>query len=269
MKKGLRKGMVLVFAGIIGLAFLTPGFSQTMTAEQISAKIKECWGNAKDFQADMALNMEMMGTTMKMEGTVWQKEKLFRMEMTMPAGSMGAPTTEPMKMLMVFDGKTMWQLMPMMNMVTKIDFASLEGKIKEGMMGSMSKPLYSLPEVSYQISEKEKDGKGYYFLETTDIANFVQKSSMSGAGVNLPANMPFQGIGIWVNKTSSFPELTEFYSQEGKTVMSVEMKNVKTNQNLSPELFTFKVPEGVQVMDMTEMMKKMAGKIAPAPQPEK
>ena len=260
MRKGLRKVAVLVLAGIIGLAFLTPGFSQTMTAEQISAKFKECWGNAKDFQADMNIGMEMMGTTMKMEGTVWQKDKLFRMEMTMPAGSMGTTTTEPMKMLMVFDGKTMWQLMPMMNMVTKIDFASLEGKIKE-QMESMSN-LYSLPDVSYQISEKKKDGNSYYFLETSDVSKFAQKGI--GGGMGSAGQMPFQKVGVWVNKTSSFPELTEFYSQEGKTVMSVEMKNVKTNQGLSPELFTFKVPEGAQVMDMTEMVKTMSQKAAPS-----
>ena len=261
MRKGLRKVAVLVLAGIIGLAFLTPGFSQTMTAEQISAKIKECWSNAKDFQADMNIGMEMMGTTMKMEGTVWQKDKLFRMEMTMPAGSMGTTTTEPMKMLMVFDGKTMWQLMPMMNMVTKIDFASLEGKIKE-QMESMSN-LYSLPDVSYQISEKKKDGNSYYFLETSDVSKFAQKGI--GGGMGSAGQMPFQKVGVWVNKTSSFPELTEFYSQEGKTVMSIEMKNVKTNQGISPELFTFKVPEGAQVMDMTEMMKTTMEKAAPSP----
>lgn len=254
MRKGLRKAAVLVLAGIVGLAFLTPGFSQTMTAEQISAKIKECWGNAKDFQADMNIDMEMMGTTMKMEGTVWQKDKLFRMEMTMPAGSMGAETTEPMKMLMVFDGKTMWQLMPMMNMVTKID-------------STASEPLYSLPDVSYQISEKKKDGNSYYFLETSDVSKFTQKGI--GGGMGSAGQMPFQKVGVWVNKTSSFPELTEFYSQEGKTVMSMEMKNVKTNQGISPELFTFKVPEGAQVMDMTEMMKTMAEKMAPSTQEKK
>ncbi|GAF73674.1 unnamed protein product, partial [marine sediment metagenome] len=38
---------------------------------------------------------------------------------------------------------------------------------------------------------------------------------------------------------------------EGKAIMTMNVKDVKLNPEISPDRFVFKAPEGVEVMDMT------------------
>lgn len=257
-----------MLAGLFCCLLAGKVFSQEMTAEQLTADISQKWSNVQDLQGDMTVGMQMFGKMMEIKGAIWQKEKLFRAEMTLPPELM-PPTdkpTEPLKVLMVFDGKIMWQMWPMMNMATKIDFSALEGKIKNA---PFSKSFHSLPAVSYQLSEKKRNGNDYYFLETKNSKEFIQNSPVAGLGVNLPTNMSFQSVGVWVNKGTLFPDLIEFYIQKNTPGMYVEFKNVKIDQGLAQELFTFKVPEGVQVMDMTASMKAIAGKTTqPAAEPD-
>jgi outer membrane lipoprotein-sorting protein len=260
--KRFRKGAVLILTGFFCLAFFRPVFSQEttqpMTAEQVMAGVSQKWGNIKDFQGDMTIGMQMFGKMMKMEGTVWAKDKLFRTEMTLPPEMMPSSNkpAAPIKLLMVFDGKTMWQMLPMMNMVTKIEYSALEGKIKNMPSGFH----YSLPAVSYKLSEKKRNETEYYLLETNETNKFIQNSPVSAMGANLPTTN-IKSISVWVNKATLFPDLMEFYFQDNTAPgMYLEFKNVKTDQGLAPELFTFQVPEGMQVMDMTASIKAMAGK---------
>jgi len=262
----------LFLTGLLCLALFRPVFSQevvtdqVVTAEQLIADISQKWSSIQDFQSDMTVGVQMFGKMMKIKSAIWQKGNLFRAEMTMPPELM-PPTdkpVEPSKVLIFFDGKTMWQSMPMMNLVTKTDFSALEGTIKNA---PFSKSFHSLPAVSYQLSEKKRNGGDYYFLETKDSKEFIQNSPVAGMGVNLPTNMSFQSIGVWVNKGTLFPDLIEFYVQNNTPGMYVEFKNVKIDQGLASELFTFHVPEGVSVMDMTASIKARVGKMTPKSTP--
>ncbi|MFA5393426.1 MAG: hypothetical protein WC081_04895 [Candidatus Ratteibacteria bacterium] len=264
---------VLFLTGFLCLAFFRPAFSQevvagqVMTAEQLTADIGQKWSKIQDFQADLTVGMQVFGKMTKMKGTIWQKDNLFRGEMTLPPELMPqtGKSAEPLKVLVVFDGKVMWQTLPMMSIVTKTDFSALEGTIKSL---PFSEALYSLPAVSYRLSEKKRNGEDYYFLETKDSKEFIQNSPMAALGVNLPANMSFQSIGLWVNKNTLFPDLIEFYVQKNTPGMSLEFKNIKIDQVLSPALFVFQVPDGAQVMDMTASIKAIAKKTAAKQQPK-
>ena len=270
-----RRTKVLFLTILMCLALFRPVFSQeavvpvpAMTVEQLTADISQKWSGIQDLQGDMTVGMQMFGKMMEIKGAIWQKDKLFRAEMTMPPELI--PQTdkaaEPLKVLMVFDGKTMWQSLPMMNMVTKIDISALGGTIKNA---PFSRSFHSLPDVSYQLSEKKRKGQNYHFLETKEADKFVQNSPVSGMGVNLPTNMSFQSIGVWVNKETLFPDLIEFYTQKNTPGMFVEFKNIKTDQGLASELFTFRAPKGAQVMDLTASMKAVAEKMAqPAAEPD-
>ena len=259
---------ILFLMGLLCLALFRPVFSQeeapvlAMTVEQLTADINQKWSNIQDFQSDLAVSVQVSDKTTKIEGTIWQKERVFRAEMTMspeivetvagfkPAGSV--------KALMIFDGKTMWLSLPtMMNMVMKADISFLEGKTNNA---PFSKFLYSLPALSYMLSEENRNGNNYYFLETGNIKDFFQKSAVSFMGMFLPTKPPLRNIGVWVNKKTLFPDRIEFYAEKNAPVMYAEFTNVKTDQGLSPKLFVFKVPEGATPMDMTETMKAMAGK---------
>ena len=260
---------VLFLTGLLCLALFRPVFSQeeavpipAMTVEQLTADINQKWSNIRDFQSDLAVSVQVPGKTTKIEGTVWQKERVFRVEMTMPPEIVetvaGFKPAGSVKALMIFDGKTMWLSLPTtMNMVIKADISALEGKTNNA---PFSKPLYSLPALSYMLNEENRNGNDYYLLETGNIKDFFQKSAVSFMGMFLPIKPPLQNIGVWVNKTTLFPELVEFYAQKNAPVMYVEFKNVKTDQGPSPNLFVFKIPKGVTPMDMTETLKAMTGK---------
>ena len=262
------KVKALFLTGLLCLALFRPVFSQemvagqAMTAEQLTADISQKWNNIQDFQSDLTIGMRVSGKMTKIEGTVWQKERVFRAKMMVPPeiveAAAGFKPAGLVEMLAVFDGKTMWLSLPtMMNMVMKADISAFEGKTNNA---SFSKPLYSLPELSYKLSEKNRNGNDYYFLETSDIKDFFQKSTVSFVGMFLPTKPPLRSIGVWVNKNTLFPDRIEFYAQKNVPVMYLEFKNVKTDQGLSSKLFVFKVPEGVTPMDMTETMKAMVGK---------
>ena len=259
----------LFLTSLLCLVLFRPVFSQeavvsqAMTVEQLTADISQKWSNIQDFQSDLTIGVQVSGKTAKIEGTVWQKERVFRAEMTMPPEIVetiaGFKPAGSVKALMIFDEKTLWFLTPtMMNMVMKADISALEGKTNNA---PFSKPLYSLPALAYMLSEENRNGNDYYFLETGSIKDFFQKSAMSFMGMLLPTKPPFQSIGVWVNTTTLFPDLVEFYTQNNTPGMSLEFKNVKTDQGLSPKLFVFKVPEGVTPMDTTETMKAMVGKM--------
>ncbi|MFH2068118.1 MAG: hypothetical protein ABII89_01470 [Candidatus Omnitrophota bacterium] len=259
----------LFLTGLLCLALSRPVFGQeesvpgqAMPVEQLTADMNRRWGNIQDFQSDLTIGVQVSGKTTKIEGAVWQKERVFRTELTVPPEIITAMTgyrvSGLFKALMVFDGKTAWFSLPSMNMVMKTDISALGGKTNNA---PFSKPLYLLPALSYSISEENRNGDDYYFLETGNIKDFFQKSAVSFMGMFLPTKPPLQSIGAWVNKGTLFPDSVEFYAQKNAAVMYVEFRNVKTDRGLSPELFVFKVPEGMQVMDMTETMKEMAGKM--------
>ncbi len=261
------KVKALFLTGLLCLALFQPAFSQeevvgqTITAEQLTADISQKWSNIQDFQSDLTVGVRVSGKMTKIEGVVWQKDRVFRTEMTVPSEIIeaiaGFKLAGLLEALMIFDGKTMWFSLPTMNMVMKADISALEGKTSNA---PFSKPLYSLPVLSYRLSEKNRNENDYYFLETGEIKDFFQKSAVSFMGMFLPTKPPLRSIGVWVNKSTLFPDLIEFYTQKNAPVMYLEFKNVKTDQELSPELFVFRVPEGVTPMDMTETMKAMAGK---------
>ena len=235
---------------------------QAMTVEQLTADISQKWSNIQDFQADLTVGVQVSGKTKKIEGTVWQKERVFRAEMKMPPeiieNLIGFKPAGLVEVLVVFDGKTMWFSLPtMMNMVMKVDVSALKGKTNNA---PFSKPFYSLPELSYMLSEEDRDGNDYYFLETGNVKDFFQKSAVSFMNMFLPTKPPLRSVGLWINKNTLFPDRVEFYAQKKAPAMYAEFNNIKTDQGLSPRLFVFKVPEGVTPMDMTETLKAMIGK---------
>lgn len=253
MLRTIRKRGLFLLAGLFCLLFAEQGLAESMTAEKLVAAINQKGSGIQDFQADMTASVwKTTSKTIQEEITVWQKGKLLRVEMALPS-EMLPPTDRTVgspKMLTVFDGKTMWQLMPTMNMVTKIDFSALEDTEKEV---PFSKPPYLLPVIPYQMSEESRDGIDCYLLEPNDPNEFIQKSCISTWG-NMKTKSA-ERISIWVNKATLFPELIELYSQGIKPAMSVKFRNIKINQGLSPNLFVFQVPEGAQMMDITAAMK--------------
>ena len=248
-------GGFLLVSLVFGLLRGLPLYAQTKEAKEVLGKVAQRWKEIKDFQADLATGIQMMGSWMTMESKIWSKGDKFRMEMDLPS-----PQGTKNKMNMVFDGKTMWQYIPLQNMVIKIDFTSLmnwakeKGLEKETMMLKPKQPLPLPPDVKYKVSEKEKEGRVYYLLETEEITSGMMDRPELKAMKNSQF-MP-KKIVFWIRKDDFFPFRYEVYSQEDSLGMWMEFRNVQTDIGIEDKNFIFQPPSDAQIMDMTDMMKK-------------
>lgn len=100
----------------------------------------------------------------------------------------------------------------------------------------------------FNLEEKEEDGKQYYVLKSKQPAQI---------GNNLKTSMT-----LWINKKTMLMDKQEMHSVmkiNGRLMESTitqNLSNYKFDQNYPDELFTFKAPEGVKVMDVTEQTMK-------------
>ncbi|MFH0797236.1 MAG: hypothetical protein V2A65_09340 [Candidatus Omnitrophota bacterium] len=238
---------ILLFLGICGWAF-----GESITPEDLVHQITERWVNTENLQADLTVGTTMSGTPMNVDGTYWQKGRLFRIEVDLPSSSAGNEDKpgEPNKGLCIFDGKTLWLSSP--DSIFKINYSVLGNEIK-GI--ALPKIIGNIPAVSYQLSEKTLQEIEYYLLETRDVGQFIQEMVVPGMNFSIPVPLPFQRVVVWVNKTSLFPEMFEFYAKGENPSAFLRFGTINPEPAFSPELFTFKVTKGGAVMDVTELVK--------------
>lgn len=144
----------------------------------------------------------------------------------------------------VFDGNVFWIYSQPKNELLTIDLSKLidlsdsAGGQLQGMVteleesiSNFSSPRFS-PGKEIEMSEKEWKGKSFYVLRDGQTEN-------------------------WVNKEDYFIYRVITYDEAENIISDVELTVINLNEKISDELFTFQVPEGVQPLDMVEMMEAM------------
>jgi outer membrane lipoprotein carrier protein len=61
-------------------------------------------------------------------------------------------------------------------------------------------------------------------------------------------DLPFERAVIWLDRESALPRRLEIHEQSGAT-RTLKLSRIRVNQAVSDRTFTFKVPEGVRVVD--------------------
>jgi outer membrane lipoprotein-sorting protein len=61
-----------------------------------------------------------------------------------------------------------------------------------------------------------------------------------------------QNAKFWISTKDGMPRQASFFGASGQEMMSQQFKNVTLNPQIDPALLSFTVPEGVQVVDMTD-----------------
>ena len=240
------------------LLMLVSGFGQSANQKQILEKVEQFYENADSISGNIDISMLMMGNKMTIPGKFWKKGKQFRMEMVMQQPGMA----KPMEQIIVSNGKMIWQYQKTMNMVTIIDIEKLPKEIRDQMQNqgggfSMGEDLgkqLSQIQDKCSISEKIQKGKKYYVVAIDNISDIAN---------NLPMNskQKLQGFGkmtVWIDAQKYYISKIEVYGESEQPGMTVEFSNLKVGP-IKDSLFTFTVPENAQVINMTEMMKNMAG----------
>jgi len=237
----MRK-IVSISAGmvVLGMFFLI-GTAQGADKETIIKRIKDNYQELTTFQADIYIETIEQGKDTEGEGKIWAKEGKFRMEIeAITSGS----EEEAEKQTIVFDGKIFWIYLQPKNELITIDLSKLTDlpdsakgqlqgmvtELEEGVLNFFS-PQFS-PEKEIEISEKEWKGKSFYVLKDGQTET-------------------------WVNKEDYFIYRVITYDEAENVTSDVELTVINLNEKVSDELFTFQVPEGVQPLDMVEMIKSM------------
>jgi outer membrane lipoprotein-sorting protein len=76
------------------------------------------------------------------------------------------------------------------------------------------------------------------------------------AGMQAMTGVEFGKTTVWIAVADGLLRKTQTLNKEGEVAMTATRTDVEVNVDLPDSLFTFTPPEGVQVMDMTEMVLK-------------
>lgn len=225
---------------IVGAALILGNVAQAEpTLEQIEKDLTKKWEKVESLSSKMKMVGDMQGMTMKAEGTMEYMKKddkeLLRVEMEMtmnsPQGEQKMPSTS------ISDGEFVYTLTEMMGqqMAMKQKISAMNGAAGGAQMFEQLREQFELK----ALSSETVDGKDVYVLEGTSKQQSMQN--------------PFKKARFYfATDTGMFLKMSGF-DDTGKEVMTMSYSDVKVNPKLDPERFVFKAPEGVQVMDMTNM----------------
>ncbi len=236
--------IVAITAGMVFMSmFLVIDIAQGTDQEGLIQRIKDNYQGLASFQADIYIERIEQGKKVKGEGNIWAKEGKFRIEIETIAS--GSPENEIMeKQTIVFDSKIFWIYSQPKNELISVDLSKLadlpdlaKGQIQdtvtqlEEVALNFFSPQFS-PEKEIEISENEWEGKSFYVFKDG------QRET-------------------WVNKEDYLIYRVITYDKAESVTSDVQLTVVNINEKISDELFTFRVPEGVQPLDMVEMIKAM------------
>lgn len=269
--------LMIMVVGSVGAFAADP-----TTVEELKAHFKSVAAETDSFTADFKMVMDLAATGqpvppgmdgMDMGGKLSVKGESMRMDiaMEMPKGDQ----TMQMKMQMLMKDGFMHMVMDMNGMINamKMDMTVMgemadtlgipssalnSGDMGVGMMGNPSKMLEELEKTSTLTFEGKEtlDGEEVFVLTSTMkdevIENFKKipmlqeqaKTFAKGGKIYLGAN---DGI---MRKM----EMSEF--------MTMTLENIDLDATISDSDFELNIPEGIQVIDMTDRMKEMFANMA-------
>jgi hypothetical protein len=89
------------------------------------------------------------------------------------------------------------------------------------------------------------DGEKMFLLEG-ELDDKVK--ALMGASMPTP-----EAVEFWLSAEDGLPRKVLFYGENGNEMLSQSFKDVVVNPTFDENLFNFEIPEGAQVMDITEM----------------
>ena len=226
----------------------------------------------KTWSADYTQTMSMFGGQMNVNGQMIQKPPhQMRVQADMPMMGQQSKVT----MVMGDDG-VMWEVMDMgpQHQIIKMDMSKVMSNAT-AQTGMMVNPLKQMdPSKQWETSKQlidfnvaksqELDGQPMYVMEGgwKQVALTNQQMAMV---VGLVGKMR-----VFIGQNDGFlHRVEEFDKSKTNLVMTMELKNLKFNQNVPDSTFVYHPPTNAPVMDMTPMleMQMRAGNKAPTPPP--
>jgi len=235
-------------------------------AQQVLNFSSEKSNGYKTFSADTTQTMNMLGTAMKVNARmVFKQPAMMRVESDMPM--MG----QAQKGLMVLGAdKVLWQEMNIgsLKRVMKMDFHGVPTNSAAG-IAMLDSARNMDPKCQLEAAQQKYnftltgttklDGQDVYLLEGTLRPD--AKLSPQEAGL-----ADYMGTEkMYIGRQDGFPHRVEIFDKSGTNLfMSMDLRNLKFNEDAPDSLFVYTPAPGVQVIDMTEMVKPMLSGSTPA-----
>jgi outer membrane lipoprotein-sorting protein len=248
-----------VFSVWIAIVCATGLLNAEVNKEELLTRIAQKYAGMQEFSGKYEINMQMMGSIMKMPASFWKKGDKMLMEMKMSQPGM----PKPMEMVMLMDGEKIIQYHKMLNTVMTIDLSKLpeemRNQVKQQQSGMLSEnTLKNLQSVldSVEVVEKVRDGKNFYLITMDDIEKIGNMISMPG-GQQQNTQQMFKKALIWVGKDSLYMERMELFGEADTPGMWIDFLEFKTD-SIPDSVFKLDIPVDAKTMDMTDMIKNMA-----------
>jgi outer membrane lipoprotein-sorting protein len=227
--------------------------------EELFSRIAQKYAGIQDMSGRYEMNMSMMGSMMKMPASFWKKGDKMRMDMSFSQPGM----PKPMEMSMLMDSEKIIQYQKTLNTVMTVDMSKLPEELRNSMKqqtgvfdAKMIQTLQSVIE-EVEVIEKNRDGKNFYLIKINNTEKI--RDMMSIPGVQQNTQQFFKKVSMWVNRDSLLLEKMEIYGEDSNTPgMWIDFLEFKTD-SIPDSVFNLNIPKDAKVMDMTDMVKNMAG----------
>jgi peroxiredoxin/outer membrane lipoprotein-sorting protein len=266
MRNLIRSAPAVLFLAAFVAATTVPA-QDDLTIEKILKELEASASAVTNWSADVEMTMNMMGMTMLMSGS--QVASGSRTAGTMKMEAMGQLIT--MNTVMGGDGLA-WIEMDMMGQkqVMKMDVKALMDAQTGPMSGSMGldptslmsnnpKDLLANYAKMFDLSVKGKEtlnDEEVYVLEAA--LDDESRSKLDPTGALASMGMGIHKFRLAVGVKDGFLRQMAMLGPNDAPFMSTTYKNLKLNIDVAESTFAYTPPEGVMVMDMTDMAKAAA-----------
>jgi len=261
--------LVLVLAG----ALASPALAEVSDLEGLTAFVAEKAKEAGAWSADSETKVSMMGMETVIKGSLLVKGECSVMNTNMEM--MGQKMT--MRQVVGEDG-VLWTENQVMGqtMVIKVPVDEREKTAGPGRAGNPVDPsmaagdmLEKMSEVfdlSFEGTEELSDGKAYRVKGTLKEGG-MEKLDTSGMMEQMGLTM--DAISMWFSAEDGLTRKMVMMDSEGTPFITQAFSNINLDPEVAADAFNYTPPEGVQVIDASQMqgMPGAAAGAPPAPAP--
>jgi len=245
---------------IVLAAVATRGAETPQSVDEVMKFAAAKGADYKTWSATMSQTMNLMGAPMTLQGQTWFKHpKLTRTEMQMPmVGANGKMT-----IVMGNDG-IMWQEMDMLGQkkIMKMNMNQVASNLTA--RSGLNMDAIQTPDPARQW-ENSKQYMDYTLVTGAPIdgqAVWVLEGKWKPAASSNPALAQqvamISKMRMHIGQKDGFTHRIEQFDKSGeKTALTIDFTNIKFNEKLDDAMFQYKLPAGVEAIDITDMSLQM------------
>jgi outer membrane lipoprotein-sorting protein len=231
----MRQRSWIVLSLVLMLSLVLAGCGSAITAEEIVAKVQETVENTQDAHAIVSVTANIQGTEIAAKAEMWEKAPN-----KVRAVVLEASQPELNGAIMTSDGQQGWLYHPSRDVVMTGPVEQIDTPLPQEMLLEMQEVIQRVLDASdvELVGEDTVAGRDAYQLTLSPQEGSEQEI--------------FPGNGtatLWVDKEQWFV-LKATYQADMIGQGEIVVESFELNPGLGEDLFTFDIPDGVEVVDI-------------------